>query len=116
MGMGAARPRNGGPSAVTVHATRSRSWKRAGLSVVAIVLSATIGITLLACALDVRELPAEVQHCTRFAAPHGSDRGEGSSSLPFRTVQRLASTLAPGETGCLRAGTYAATASSVRLR
>jgi hypothetical protein len=100
---------------VTVHATLSRSWKgtgRAGLSVLAIVLSATIGITLLACALDVRGLPAEVQHCTRFAAPHGSDRGEGSSSLPFRTVQRLASTLAPGEIGCLRAGTYAATASS----
>lgn len=118
MGMGAARPRYGGPSAVTVHATRSPGWKRAGragLSVVAIVLSTTIGITLLACALDVRGLPAEVPHCTLFAAPHGSDRGEGSSSLPFRTVQRLASALTPGDTGCLRAGTYVATASSGRV-
>jgi hypothetical protein len=44
--------------------------------------------------------------CDRFAAPTGSDRGSGSLSNPYRTPQRLIDSLAPGQTGCFRAGTY----------
>ena len=44
--------------------------------------------------------------CNLFAAPSGSDSSSGSALAPFRTVQRLVNSLAPGQTGCVRAGTY----------
>ncbi len=46
--------------------------------------------------------------CSRFAAPHGSDRARGTLNAPFGTVQRLVNSLRPGQTGCVRAGTYTA--------
>jgi parallel beta-helix repeat protein len=42
--------------------------------------------------------------CSFYAAPDGSDANSGTSSSPFATVEHLASTLAPGQTGCLAAG------------
>jgi Right handed beta helix region len=48
----------------------------------------------------------EATACNRYAAPSGSDRARGGPRTPFRTVQRLVNSLRPGETGCLRAGTY----------
>jgi hypothetical protein len=45
--------------------------------------------------------------CDLYASPTGSDAlGSGSLTAPFATVQKLDQTLAPGQTGCLRAGTY----------
>ncbi len=44
--------------------------------------------------------------CDRFAAPSGGDRAAGTEGQPFRTVQRLADALRPGQTGCLRTGVY----------
>jgi hypothetical protein len=45
--------------------------------------------------------------CDLYASPSGSDAlGAGSLAAPFATVQKLDQTLAPGQTGCLRAGTY----------
>jgi parallel beta-helix repeat protein len=44
--------------------------------------------------------------CDRFAAPSGSDGGSGTLSNPYGTPKKLASSLAPGQTGCFRAGTY----------
>ncbi len=44
--------------------------------------------------------------CSRYAAPTGSDWARGGPRAPFRTVQRLVNSLRPGQTGCLRAGTY----------
>lgn len=44
--------------------------------------------------------------CDRFASPLGSDARPGTRTAPFRTAGRLARSLAPGETGCLRAATY----------
>ena len=44
--------------------------------------------------------------CNRFASPSGSDSSPGSLRAPFQTVQRLVNSLRPGQTGCLRAGTY----------
>jgi Right handed beta helix region len=44
--------------------------------------------------------------CTRYAAPGGRDGNRGTKRSPFRTAQRLANSLRPGQTGCLRAGTY----------
>ncbi len=44
--------------------------------------------------------------CDRIASPTGSDMNPGSEYLPHRTVQHLADSLSPGQTGCLRSGTY----------
>jgi hypothetical protein len=44
--------------------------------------------------------------CAKFAAENGSDSNRGTWRAPFRTAQRLLSSLRSGQTGCLRAGTY----------
>jgi Right handed beta helix region len=44
--------------------------------------------------------------CDRVAAPGGADSAAGSQTAPFRTLTRLERSLSPGQTGCLRAGTY----------
>jgi len=46
--------------------------------------------------------------CDKFAAPEGSDSTDGGEATPFETVQALADSLAAGEIGCLREGTYVA--------
>jgi parallel beta-helix repeat protein len=49
---------------------------------------------------------ASHRRCDRVAARNGSDGNPGSASNPYRTPEKLASSLAGGQTGCLRAGTY----------
>jgi hypothetical protein len=44
--------------------------------------------------------------CDRVASTSGSDSAAGSAASPFRTAQKLVDSLAPGQTGCLRAGMY----------
>jgi Right handed beta helix region len=44
--------------------------------------------------------------CDRFAGPRGHDHGRGSAGRPFRTAQRLANSLRPGQRGCLLSGVY----------
>ena len=57
---------------------------------------------------------AMLTKCSRYAAPWGSDRARGVPAAPFRTVQRLVRSLRPGQTGCLRAGSYAGPVSIAR--
>ncbi len=45
--------------------------------------------------------------CAKVAATTGSDGSAGTPASPYRTVERLADSLEPGQTGCLRAGTFA---------
>lgn len=49
---------------------------------------------------------ATASDCDRVAARSGSDSNPGTLARPFKTVQRLADSLRPGEVGCARAGTY----------
>ncbi len=44
--------------------------------------------------------------CDKFTAVDGSDGGAGTLASPFSTPQKLINSLAPGQTGCFRAGTY----------
>lgn len=44
--------------------------------------------------------------CTKVAAPTGSDSAAGTEAAPYKTVQKLTRSIAAGQTGCLRAGTY----------
>ena len=43
--------------------------------------------------------------CNLWAAPYGVDTNAGTQVAPFLTLAKLAGTLAPGQTGCLPAGT-----------
>jgi len=54
--------------------------------------------------------------CDRFAAPWGSDGSRGTKKRPFRSAQRLADSLRPGKTGCLRGGVYDDTENGFVLR
>src|SRR3954454_15025379 len=45
--------------------------------------------------------------CDRVASPTGSDSAPGTLAAPFKTGQKLASSLSTGQTGCFRAGTFA---------
>jgi hypothetical protein len=54
--------------------------------------------------------------CTRFAARWGSDGNRGTKARPFKTAQRLADSLRPGQTGCLRRGVYDETKDGYVLR
>lgn len=53
-----------------------------------------------------RATAARSQRCDLVAARDGSDSGAGTLNAPLRTPQRMADRLRPGQTGCLRAGTY----------
>jgi parallel beta-helix repeat protein len=44
--------------------------------------------------------------CDRVASPTGSDSAAGTVAAPFKTGQKLASSLSSGQTGCFRAGTF----------
>ena len=67
-------------------------------------------LVLIASTVTLLASPALVssaQACTKVASPSGSDSAAGTTGAPYRTAARLAESLAPGQTGCLRAGTYA---------
>ena len=44
--------------------------------------------------------------CDKVASPLGSDGYPGTAAAPYATVEHLADSLHPGQTGCLRSGTY----------
>jgi parallel beta-helix repeat protein len=69
----------------------------------AIALAALIGCVSTSLA-QAEPGPAS---CDRVASTQGSDSSEGSAAAPFRTAQKLLNSLAPGQVGCLRGGTYA---------
>ena len=70
------------------------------------VVSGALPLAALA-ALALTAPGSATGNCTRVAGPTGSDAFPGTEALPFRTAQRLASSLDAGEVGCLREGTYA---------
>ncbi len=77
-----------------------------------LVLAALVALAWFGTRADVARPQADAAGpqattvCHRMAAPGGSDRGAGTAAEPFRTVRRLADSLSPGQTGCLRGGTF----------
>lgn len=49
---------------------------------------------------------AEDALCSKYASTQGDDAGAGTAGAPLRTAAKLVNSLAPGEVGCLRGGTY----------
>jgi hypothetical protein len=61
---------------------------------------------LLAAVLVLASPSASASACTFHVATNGDDGNPGTQAQPFLTVNRGASGLQPGETLCVRAGTY----------
>ena len=47
-----------------------------------------------------------VSATTYYVAPTGADANDGSSARPFKTIQRAADIVNPGDTVIVRKGTY----------
>lgn len=78
-----------------------------------------LGIAILPLmALVLLFLPAgssAASNCDLYASPTGSDSGSGAVSSPFGSAQTLVDRLAPGQVGCLRAGTYGGDSEEVKV-
>ncbi len=72
-----------------------------------IAVAASGTLAALALALPGAAAGAAPTNCDKVAAPGGSDSAPGTLAAPLRTVQALSDALAPGQVGCLRAGSYA---------
>jgi hypothetical protein len=69
--------------------------------------AAVAGVAAFMCMLFVLGGTAAAHvRCGLVASSWGSDAAAGSPAAPFRTAQQLVDSLRPGETGCLRGGTY----------
>ena len=53
--------------------------------------------------------------CDLVAAPNGSDSAAGTVASPFATPQKLVASLAEGQTGCLRDGSYGSADKQIKL-
>ena len=74
------------------------------------VMSKSLGVVIVAaCAAALALMTASASAstgCALVASPSGSDTAAGSAAAPLRSAQKLVDALQPGETGCLRGGTY----------
>jgi hypothetical protein len=76
------------------------------LALVAVAAIAAVGAGAVTGGSHEDRARAARTGCDRYAAPQGSNRNAGTLSRPYRTAQRLVDSLRPGQTGCLRSGTY----------
>lgn len=67
------------------------------------IVSAALAATAVVVAVTAS--PSEAA-CDKVASPRGSDAKRGTATAPYATVGKLANSLRPGQTGCLRAGVY----------
>lgn len=82
------------------------AWRRRRTALTIAVLTVAALIVVFASSTQP-PLPVPVPvHCDLVAASTGSDGADGAAATPFRTAAKLVAALTPGETGCLRAGTY----------
>lgn len=72
----------------------------------ALLLLLVACLTLIAILPGTASTARSQKGCDRFADPGGSDRSPGTKARPLRSAQALADSLQPGETGCLRGGSY----------
>ena len=70
------------------------------------LLTAGVATAAAAFLLALPGSAAAATSCAKVASPGGSDSAAGTLRAPVRSVQRLVDLLAPGQTGCLRGGSY----------
>ena len=86
-------------------------------------LKHAVKLALCAAAITLFSVPAALSgtdassaQCSLYASPSGSDSsGDGSLGSPFASLGKLDEALHPGQTGCLRAGSYGSTGSLIKL-
>jgi nitrous oxidase accessory protein NosD len=61
---------------------------------------------VLAWGMSMAPSEASAGACDKVASPLGSDAYPGTVAEPYTTVEHLANSLSPGQTGCLRAGVF----------
>ena len=83
---------------------RAADTRRVSKRVALILLAAVSAVCLIA--IPSAASGDATTTCNLFASPSGSDSASGTLSAPFQTARKLVSSLKPGETGCLEAGTY----------
>jgi hypothetical protein len=87
------------------------------LAILTMVLACGAGASALAANRPKASPHHKKRPCQRFASPLGSDStGLGTRARPFRSIVRLDQALRPGQTGCLRGGTYGSVRTLVWLR
>jgi parallel beta-helix repeat protein len=99
------------PVAVVAEATRARSWPETNPKGVALLAVAGLLAALLSLMFvfvpATQDTAKAATVCDKYASTSGSDGANGTSSSPYRTAQKLVDSLASGQVGCLRSGTYA---------
>src|SRR5688572_4109519 len=78
-------------------------------------LGAIVGIVLAALVFLLPQAADADVSCDRVAATNGSDSAAGTAAQPFKTPKKLADSLAAGQTGCFRGGTYSQTSTNTRI-
>lgn len=71
----------------------------------ALMLALMLGVALL---MITSTGAAGRATCNKWASTKGSDDNRGTRTAPYRTLKKLSASLAAGQTGCLRAGSYGA--------
>jgi Periplasmic copper-binding protein (NosD) len=71
------------------------------LGILGVVLASVVAASVAAPAAALASVS-----CSLYASPVGSDAANGSLAGPFRSAQKLVDSLAAGQTGCLRGGSY----------
>jgi len=79
----------------------TRAHRRRRFATIIAATASSLGLA----AITAQQAPAAVS-CDRVAAPSGSDSAVGTEQLPLKSAQALVTSLASGQTGCLRGGTY----------
>jgi len=85
---------------------RVAAASRLGLVALAAAIVSSSGLLTAGRAGDEAIAATPDAVCDLYAAPSGRNGGRGTAEKPFRTAQRLADALRPGQVGCLRSGTY----------
>jgi hypothetical protein len=78
----------------------------AALLLVILVISTAASLRGSAGEDDAVASSASARQCDKFASRRGSDGNPGTLRRPFKTPQKLVRSLRPGQTGCLRRGSY----------
>ncbi len=86
--------------------SRARKRKHKHWTPRAIKRSLICLVTMLAAATFAAAPAGAEGACDKFASTTGSDSASGDQTQPLRTAQKLVNSLANGQTGCLRAGSY----------
>ncbi len=83
---------------------RSRALLTLSAAAIALAIALIAYALLQPAAARAEALPT---NCDKVASLQGSDAAAGTAAAPLRSAQALVEALAPGQVGCLRAGSYA---------